>query len=100
MNNIVFAFKKNQTNEVKKIMTSLLQAFTIKKKKELKQFLNLYMIRNCLKQSFWVSQKAYIMKICSKLASMAKTSWLSITLMEILEFIVAKKNIITNALWL
>lgn len=36
VNNIVFAFKKEKTNEIKKIMISLLQILTIKKKKELK----------------------------------------------------------------
>ena len=51
VDNIVFAFKKDRDNEVKKIVESLLRALTIKVVGELKWFLRLYVICNCTKRT-------------------------------------------------
>ncbi len=44
--NIVFAFKKDQRDEVEKTIISLSKALTIGKKRELKWFLGLHVIRD------------------------------------------------------
>ena len=66
VDNIVFAFKKNRDNEVKKIVESLSQTLIIKVVDELKWFLRLHVICNRTKRTIWLSQKAYIMKICNE----------------------------------
>ena len=66
VDDIVFAFKKDRDDEVKKIVESLSQVLTIKVVGELKWFLELHVIRNRTKRTIWLSQKAYIMKICNE----------------------------------
>ncbi len=66
VDDIVFAFKKDRADEVKKIVELLSQALIIKVVGELKWFLGLHVIRNRIKRTIWLSQKAYIMKICNE----------------------------------
>ncbi len=46
LDNIVFAFKKEQRNEVERSVASLSKALTIERKRELKWFLRLHVIRD------------------------------------------------------
>ncbi len=55
VDDIVFAFKKEQTDKVNQIIESLPQALTIKVVGELKWFLGLQVIRNRSKQTIWLS---------------------------------------------
>ena len=66
VDDIVFAFKKDRDDEVKKIVESLSQVLTIKVVGELKWFLELHVIHNRPKRTIWLLQKAYIMKICNE----------------------------------
>lgn len=54
VDNIVFAFKKNKVNKVKKIIELLLQALTLNIISKLKWFLELYVIYNSTKQIIWL----------------------------------------------
>ena len=69
VDDIVFIYKKNKEDEITRIKKSLKQRLTIKEVSKLKWFLGLYMVQNCSKQTIWLSQKAYILKICSELLS-------------------------------
>lgn len=51
VDDIVFAFKKGQREEVERVVTSLSETLEIKRKGELKWFLGLHVIRNRSKQS-------------------------------------------------
>lgn len=51
VNNIVFIFKKDQRKKIKQIVDLLLKTLTIERKRKLKWFLRLYMIRNCSKKA-------------------------------------------------
>ena len=98
VDNIVFAFKKDQHNEVERTVALLSKALTIERKRELKWFLGLHVIRDRSKRALWLSQKAYIMKICNDFASSTSTSQLPATPMEILElFAVPDNEDITDA---
>ena len=66
LDNIVFTFKKDRVDKVKKEVESLSQALTIKIVDKLKWFLQLHMICNHIKRTICLSQKAYILKICNK----------------------------------
>ncbi len=92
MDDIVFAFKKDQCDEVEKTVASLLKALTIERKGELKWFLGLHVIHDRSERALWLSQKAYIMKICNELAPSTSTSQLPSTSMEILELIAVPDN--------
>ena len=85
VDNIVFTFKKDRVDEVKKIVESLSQALTIKVVGKLKWFLGLHVICNRTKQTIWLSQKAYIMKICNEFIHTTDTLRLPTTPMEISE---------------
>ena len=69
VDDIVFAYWKKQSDKVKKTIASLSESLTLEDKGELKWFLGLNVIWNQLNQTMWLSQKAYISKICSNLAS-------------------------------
>ena len=92
MDNNVFAFLKDQHDEVEKTVASLLKVLMIERKRELKCFLGLHVIRNRSKRALWLSQKAYILKICNDLAPSTSTSRLPATPMEILELLAAPDN--------
>ena len=51
IDNIVFAYKKDQTKKIKRIRESLQQRLTIKKIGKLKWFLGLHVVWNCSKQT-------------------------------------------------
>ena len=92
VDDIVFAFLKDQRDEVEKTVASLSKALTIERKGELKWFLGLHVIRDRSKRALWLSQKAYILKICNDLAPSTSTSRLPATPMEILELLAAPDN--------
>ena len=92
VDDIVFAFKKDQRDEVERTVASLSKALTIERKGELKWFLGLHMIRDRSERALWLSQKAYIMKICNDLAPITSTSRLPSTPMEILELLAVPDN--------
>ena len=92
VDDIVFAFKKDQRDEVERTVASLSKALTIERKEELKWFLGLHVIRDRSKGALWLSQKAYIMKICNDLAPSTSTSRLPSTPMEILELLAVPDN--------
>lgn len=71
-------------------MDALSKALTIEKKRELKWFLGLHVIRNCSKKALWLLQKAYIMKMCNNLVS--STSRLPTMPMEVLELLAVPEN--------
>lgn len=98
VDDIVFAFKKDQRDEVERIVASLSKTLTIERKRELKWFLGLHVIRDRSKRALWLSQKAYIMKICNDLASSTSASRLPATPMEVLELLAAPEDeVITDA---
>ena len=68
VDDIVFAYQKEQSEEVKRTIASLSESLTLEDKSELKWFLGLNVIRNRSNRTMWLSQKAYISKICSDLA--------------------------------
>lgn len=68
VDDIVFAFKKDQTSEVKQVVGQLSETLTLEEKGELKWFFGLHIIRDRLKRTLWLSQEAYISKICNELA--------------------------------
>ncbi len=92
MDDIVFAFKKDQPDEVEGIVAWLSKALTIERKKELKWFLGLHMIRDRSERALWLLQKAYIMNICNDFAPSTSTSRLPSTPMEILELLAVPDN--------
>ena len=82
VNDIVFAYQKEQRNEVKRTIAQLSESFTLEDKGELKWFLGLNVIRNRATQTMWLSQKAYISKICADLAPVPSEGRLPATPME------------------
>lgn len=68
VDDIVFAYKEDKKDEVKQIQKALEQRLTIKEVGELKWFLDLHIVRNRSKRTVWLSQKAYIAKICNEFA--------------------------------
>ncbi len=92
MDNIVFAFKKDQRDEVERIIASLSKALTIERKRELKWFLGLHVIRDRSKKALWLSQKAYIMKICNDFATNTSTRRLPSMSIEMFELLAVPDN--------
>ncbi len=92
MDNIVFAFKKDDRDEVEKTVVSLSKTLTIERKWELNFFLVIHMIQDHSERALWLSQKAYIMKICNHIAPSTGTSRFSSTPMEILELLAVPDN--------
>ena len=84
VDDIVFAYKKDQKDEVDQVVELLQRTITIKKVGELKWFLGLHVVRNRTKQTIWLSQKAYITKICNKFTTKS-TGRLPTTPMDIAE---------------
>ena len=82
VDDIVFAYRKDQSKEIKRTIASLSESLTLEDKGELKWFLGLNVIRNRATQTMWLSQKAYISKICANLASTPSEGRLPATLME------------------
>ena len=74
VDDIVFAFKKEKSNEVKQIVDLLSKTLTIEVIGELKWFLGLHIIRHRPSRTLWLSQKAYIQKIYNELAPTDKRS--------------------------
>ena len=67
VDDILFAYWKEQNNEVKQKIASLFKRLTLEDKGELKSFLGLNVIRNRSSRTMWLSQKAHISKICADL---------------------------------
>lgn len=63
VDDIVFAFRKKDRDEVTQIVTSLKKTFTITEIGELKWFLGMHVIRDRSKRSLWISQLSYIEKV-------------------------------------
>ena len=74
IDNIVFVYKKDREDEVAQIKELFKQRLTIKEVGKLKWFLGLHVVQNHSKRTIWLSQKAYISKICSKFALTLDTS--------------------------
>ena len=68
IDDIVFAYRKEQTKKVKQTVASLSESLTLEDKSKLKWFLGLNIIQNQNSRTMWLSQKAYISKICADLA--------------------------------
>ncbi len=92
MDDIVFAFKKNQRDEVETTVASLSKALTIERKGELKWFLGLHVICNRSERALWLSQKVYVIKICNDSPPCTSTSRLLFTQIEILELLAVPDN--------
>ena len=63
VDDIVFAFRKKDRDDVNQIVTSLKKTFTITELGELKWFLGMHVIRDRSKRSLWISQLSYIEKV-------------------------------------
>ncbi|WP_375449240.1 hypothetical protein [uncultured Nostoc sp.] len=84
IDDIVFAYKKDQKDEIDQVIKLLQKTIIIKKVGELKWFLGLHVVCNQTKQTIWPSQKAYITKIYNKFTT-KPTSRLSTMPMDIAE---------------
>ena len=82
VDDIVFAYRKDQTEELKRTIASLSESLTLEDKGELKWFLGLNVVRNRMSRTMWLSQKAYISKICADLAPTPTEGRLPATPME------------------
>lgn len=87
VDDIVFAFKKEKSDEVKRVVDLLSQTLTIEVVGELKWFLGLHIIRHRPSQKLWLSQKAYIQKITSTFAPVEGSIKLPLTPMETTELL-------------
>ena len=97
-NDIIFIFKKDWVDEAKKIVELLSQALTIKIVGKFKWFLGLYVICNSTKQSIWLSQKVYIMKIGNEFIYITDQLRLPSTPMKIPKrHLIEKDEIISDA---
>ena len=56
VDDIVFAYRKDQSKEVKRNVASLSESLTLEDKGELKWFLGLNVIRNRSNRTMWLSQ--------------------------------------------
>ena len=74
IDDIVFALKKDQRDEIEGTVASLSKALTIERKEELQQFLGLHMIRDRPNRALWLLQTANIIRICKYLAPSTSTS--------------------------
>ena len=68
IDDIVFAFKRERSEQVKKTIDSLSLVFTVEVLGEMKWFLGLHIIRHRPSRALWISRKAYIEKIYNELA--------------------------------
>ena len=68
VDDILFAFKRERSEQVKKTIDSLSLVFTVEVLGEMKWFLGLHIIRHRPSRALWISQKAYIEKIYNELA--------------------------------
>jgi hypothetical protein len=73
VNNIVFAYKKQDKPLVNKAIKGLKKQFKITDCDELKWFLGIHMLRDRQRQCLWLSQSFYIKKIADK--SKINLSW-------------------------
>ena len=83
---IVFAFKKNKRDKVERIVVSLSKALTIERKRELKWFLGLHVIRDRSERALRLSQKAYLMNICNDIAAIATRPDIAFAVSQFLRF--------------
>lgn len=67
VDDIVFAYKKDRKDEILEVVRQLSKTFTIEILGESRWFLGMHIIRSRATKSMWLSQKAYIEKICEKL---------------------------------
>ena len=82
VDDIVFAYRKEQGEEVKRTIAQLSESLTLEDKSKLKWFLGLNVIRNRTNRTMWLSQKAYISKICADLTPTPSEGRLPATPME------------------
>ena len=82
VDNIVFAYRKDQSEEVKRTIASLSESLTLEDKGKLKWVLGLNVIWNRATQTMWLLQKAYISKIYADLVPTPSEGRLPATPME------------------
>jgi hypothetical protein len=66
IDNIVFCYRKFAESEAYAAVETLKKSFKIIELEKIKWFLRLHVIRNRQKRLLWLSQKAYIKKICER----------------------------------
>src|SRR2546421_7299850 len=66
VDDIVFAFRRQDTGTVNQIASSLKRQFTLKELGELKWFLGIHIFRDRSKRSLWMSQSSYIEKVANE----------------------------------
>ena len=66
VDDIVFAFRKQDTENVTRATSSLKEQFTLKELGELKWFLGIHIFRDRSKRSLWLSQSSYIEKVANE----------------------------------
>jgi reverse transcriptase-like protein len=69
VDDIVFAFRKKDRDEVNHILSSLKKIFTMKDLGELKWFLGMHIMRDRSKRRLWLSQLSYIEKVANEFIS-------------------------------
>jgi hypothetical protein len=69
VDDIVFAFRKQDTANLTQMISILKKQFTMKELGEVKWFLGIHIFRDRSKRSLWLSQNAYIEKIANELIS-------------------------------
>ena len=65
VDDIVFAFQKQDTENVTRATSLLRKQFMLKELGKLKWFLGMHIFRDCSKRSLWLSQSSYIEKIAN-----------------------------------
>ena len=66
MDDIVFAFQKQDAETVTQMASSLGKQFMLKELGELKWFLGMHIFRDHSKRSLWLSQNSYIEKVANE----------------------------------
>src|SRR4051812_29615786 len=66
VNDVVFTFRKRDTEAVNHITSSLKKHFTITEMGDLKWFLGMHIFRDRSKHSLWLSQRSYIEKLANE----------------------------------
>src|SRR5438045_7584074 len=66
MDDIIFAFWKQDAETVTQTASSLGKQFTLKELGELKWFLGMHIFRDRSKRSLWLSQNSYIEKVANE----------------------------------
>src|SRR5947207_2424833 len=66
VDDIVFAFWKQDAETVTQMASSLGKQFTLKELGKLKWFLGMHIFRDCSKRSLWLSQNSYIEKVANE----------------------------------